>query len=82
MIKKKIIYTNFLNWKFDISKAKDSYLWDQNGKKIIDFTSGWNVTNLGWNNDEIIEAICQQAHKNTYAPMWTADPIKKSSQTH
>ncbi len=76
MIKNKIIYNSFSNWAFDVAKAKDSHIWDTSGKKLIDFTSGWNVTNLGWNNAEISVAMISQTKKNTYAPMWTADPIQ------
>lgn len=76
MIKNHIIYNNFCEYSFDISKANDCYVWDQNYRKMIDFTSGWNVTNLGWNNKEIANAMIKQIKKNTYAPMWTADPIQ------
>ena len=56
----------------DLERAEGSYLWT-NGKRLIDFTSGWNTTNLGWNNVEVSEAIIAQVGKNTYTPMWTAD---------
>ena len=76
MIKNKIIYTDFCNWKFDLKRAKGSYIWDKKGHKLLDFTSGWNVTNLGWNHPEITQVVIKQLKKNTYAPMWTADPIQ------
>lgn len=77
VIKNKIIYNNFSNYQFDVFKAKDSFLWDDKGKKLIDFTSGWNVVNLGWNNQEINDAIAIQAKKNIYTSMWLADPIQE-----
>jgi len=77
MIKNKITYNSFSNYQFKISKAKDSYIWDENGKKLIDFTSGWNVVNLGWNNKEVNDAIVKQAKKNIYTSMWLADPIQE-----
>lgn len=77
MIKNKIIYTNFSDWRFEVSRAEGSYIWDKKGRKLIDFTSGWNVTNLGWNQPEITEAIIKQAKKNTYVSMWSADPIQE-----
>lgn len=77
MIKNHIIYNNFSDYQFRVTKTKGSFIWDDNNKKLIDFTSGWNVTNLGWNHPEITEAIIKQAKKNTYAPMWTADPIQE-----
>lgn len=77
MIKNKIVYNEFSDWRFNISKADGSYLWDGEGRKLIDFTSGWNVANLGWNHPEVNEALVKQARKNVYAPMWTADPIQE-----
>lgn len=76
MVKKHIIYNQFSEWRFDFQKGKGSYIWDRDGNRLIDFTSGWNVTNLGWNNPEIIEAVRGQLKKNTYAPMWSADPVQ------
>jgi 4-aminobutyrate aminotransferase-like enzyme len=76
MIKNKILYNVFSNWVFDVSKTKGSYIWDSKGKKYLDFTSGWNVANLGWNQPEIIQAVIKQLKKNTYVPGWTADPIQ------
>jgi len=77
MIKNKIIYNVSSAFRFKLSKAQGSYLWDEDGRKFIDFTSGWNVTNLGWNNHEITNAIINQAKRNTYASMWTMDPIQE-----
>ncbi|MBI4003181.1 MAG: aspartate aminotransferase family protein [Nitrospira defluvii] len=76
MIKNHIIYNMYLDWSFDIERAEGSYLWTQNGQQLIDFTSGWNTTNLGWNHPEIAEALIGQVKKNTYAPMWTADAVQ------
>jgi 4-aminobutyrate aminotransferase-like enzyme len=77
MIKNRIIYNNFSDYQFKVTKAKDSYLWDENGKKLIDFTSGWNVTNLGWNNKEVNDAIIKQAKKNIYTSMWLSEQIQE-----
>jgi len=63
MIKNKITYNSFSDYQFKVTKAKDSFIWDDKGNKLIDFTSGWNVTNLGWNNEEIKKAIIIQAKK-------------------
>lgn len=76
MIRNRIIYNNFSDYQFGLSKASGSFVWDDQGKKLIDFTSGWNVTNLGWNNEEIKKAIIDQAKKNIYSSMWTEDPIQ------
>ena len=66
----------YYDYKFEFTGAKESFIYDGDGNKLIDFSSGWNVTNLGWNHPEVAEAICEQAKKNTYAPMWTGDPIQ------
>lgn len=73
MTKNHIIYTDFLDYQFTLRKAKGSYLWTGGGKRLIDFTSGWNVTNLGWNNPEVTQALIKQAKKNTFTSMWIGD---------
>lgn len=73
MTKNHIIYTNFLDYQFTLRKAKGSYLWTSVGKRLIDFTSGWNVTNLGWNHPEVTQALIAQAKKNTFTSMWISD---------
>ena len=73
MIKHNIVYNPVVDWRFDLEKAEGSLLWDKEGKQYIDFSSGWNTTNLGWNNKEVNEAVVSQSSKNVYAPMWTAD---------
>ena len=59
MIKNNIIYNSASDWSFNLKKAKGSYIWTTTDKKILDFTSGWNVTNLGWNNSEINKALIE-----------------------
>lgn len=76
--KNHILYNTFSAWRFTVSKAEGSYIWDQNSKRLIDFTSGWNVTNLGWNNQEVAEAVIEQTKKNVYTPLWCSDPIQET----
>ncbi len=49
--------------RYDISfvKGEGSYLWDENGKKYLDFGSGISVTNLGHCNKAVSDAIAKQA---------------------
>jgi 4-aminobutyrate aminotransferase-like enzyme len=77
MIKNKIIYDRVVNWRFKMSKAKGSYVWDEFGHKMLDFTSGYNICNLGWNNEEISDAIRAQLKKNSSATFWTPDDIQE-----
>jgi acetylornithine/N-succinyldiaminopimelate aminotransferase len=76
MLRNRIIYNSYSPWVFDLEKAEGSFLWTTDGDKLIDFSSGWNVVNLGWNHPEINEAVINQAGVNVYAPMWTADKVQ------
>ena len=74
MIKNQIAYN--ADWLFTVKRAEGSYLWDQDGREILDFSSGWNVANLGWNHPEIAEAMIAQIRKNQYVPMETGEEIQ------
>ncbi|OHD55884.1 MAG: hypothetical protein A2Y33_08640 [Spirochaetes bacterium GWF1_51_8] len=41
-------------------KAKDHYLWDEDGNRYLDFTAGISVTNLGHCNSAVDEAVKRQ----------------------
>ena len=77
MIKNGIAYGMDCPWVFQVKKAREAYLWDQHHKRYIDFTSGWNVANLGWNNEEVSAAVIEQVGRNTYVPMWASDSIQE-----
>lgn len=77
MINKRIAYSLLSDWKFKVIKAQGSFLWTHYGKKLIDFASGWNVTNLGWNHPEVNAAIIQQVKRNVYVPIWTSEEIQE-----
>jgi acetylornithine/succinyldiaminopimelate/putrescine aminotransferase len=36
-----------------VARTTDEFIYDQNGKRYIDFNSGWCVGNLGWKKKEI-----------------------------
>ncbi len=44
-----------------ITKAEGSYIWDQNGQRLLDFTSQLVFTNLGHQHPRIVAAIQEQA---------------------
>ncbi|MBI3827920.1 MAG: aspartate aminotransferase family protein [Planctomycetes bacterium] len=73
MIRNHIIYNAYLEYAFDLLRAEGSRIWTSDGREFIDFTSGWNTTNLGWNHPEVAEAMAAKLKKGTYAPMWAAD---------
>lgn len=79
MIENSIVYRNFKG-KYEylpISRAQGSEIWDRSGNRYIDFTSGWNVTNLGWNHPEVNQAIADQTKKNVHGLLWGSDPIQE-----
>lgn len=46
-----------------IERGEGIYVWDENGKKYIDFTSGWGVTCIGHASPIITEALLSQSKK-------------------
>ena len=44
-------------------KGEGSYLWDDNGKKYLDFASGISVCNIGHSHPKVAKAISDQAQK-------------------
>lgn len=79
MIENSIIYRDFKGKYeyFPLSKADGALIWNREGKRFIDFTSGWNVINLGWNHPEINEAVIAQTKKNVQGLLWGSDPIQE-----
>ena len=41
-------------------KGEGNWVWDDKGKKYLDFTSGWAVNNVGHSNESVAEAIEEQ----------------------
>ena len=52
-----------------LDHGKGATLWDTEGKKYIDLTSGIGVNSLGHDNDALTTAISEQAHKLMHACM-------------
>ncbi|MFA5107721.1 MAG: aspartate aminotransferase family protein [Patescibacteria group bacterium] len=78
MIENSIVYRDLKKYNFfRMSKAEGSFIWDRDGKRYIDFTSSWNVTNLGWNHPEVNEAVAAQTKKNVQGLLWGSDPIQE-----
>jgi acetylornithine/N-succinyldiaminopimelate aminotransferase len=51
-----------------IERGKGVYVWDEAGKKYLDFTAGWAVTALGYSHLVIVEALIMQSHKIMHNP--------------
>ena len=57
-------------------------LWDVEGKRYIDLTSGIGVCCLGYNNQHIIDAITEQAHKLMHVSnLFTTEPMVQVAKT-
>lgn len=57
-------------------------LWDVEGKRYIDLTSGIGVCCLGYNNSKIIDAITEQAHKLMHVSnLFTTEPMIQVAKT-
>ncbi|MGB9784664.1 MAG: acetyl ornithine aminotransferase family protein [Fervidicoccaceae archaeon] len=50
-------------------RGEGVYVWDVDGKKYIDFSSGFAVVSLGHSNPKVIEAIEKQARKLVHFPL-------------
>ncbi len=54
----------------DFVRGQGSYIFDRNGKKYLDFQTGWCVGTVGWKNKEMAEAISAQAREGFHEPPW------------
>ncbi|WP_439256665.1 aspartate aminotransferase family protein [Lonepinella sp. BR2271] len=70
-----VMIQNYTPANFIPIKGKGSYVWDQNGKEYIDFTSGIAVNSLGHCPDEIVEVLKAQSEKLWHSSNWfTSEP--------
>jgi acetylornithine/N-succinyldiaminopimelate aminotransferase len=53
----------FVKQQVSIEKGEGIYVWDEEGKMYIDFTSGWGVTCIGHANPVITDALIEQGRK-------------------
>jgi acetylornithine/N-succinyldiaminopimelate aminotransferase len=53
----------FVKQKISIEKGEGIYVWDEEGKIYIDFTSGWGVTCIGHAHPVITDALINQGKK-------------------
>ncbi|MEO7329725.1 MAG: aminotransferase class III-fold pyridoxal phosphate-dependent enzyme [Minicystis sp.] len=62
-------------WKpMNVTKAEGVYFWEASGKRFLDFSSQLVCSNLGHQNQAIIDAICAQAKKLAFiSPAHTCD---------
>lgn len=53
----------FVKQKISIEKGEGVYVWDEEGRRYLDFTAGWGVTCIGHANPVITDALVNQARK-------------------
>ena len=46
-----------------IDHGRGVFVWDENGSRYLDFTSGWGVTCIGHGHDVIVDALTEQGNK-------------------
>jgi acetylornithine/N-succinyldiaminopimelate aminotransferase len=46
-----------------VERGQGVFVWDQNGRQILDFTSGWGVTCLGHSHPVMVNTIAEQSVK-------------------
>ncbi len=51
-----------------IERGQGVYVWDENGKRYLDFTAGWGVTSIGHANPVITQALKEQSAKIIHNP--------------
>lgn len=74
----KYILNSYKRYPLQITKGKGVYVFDENGKKYLDFLSGIAVNSLGYSHPVIVEAIKNQAEKliHTSNLFYTEPPVK------
>jgi acetylornithine/N-succinyldiaminopimelate aminotransferase len=53
----------FNKTRLSVERGKGVYVWDEKGRRYLDFTAGWGVTCIGHANPAITAALCGQAKK-------------------
>lgn len=65
-----------------LDHGEGSKLWDVEGKRYIDLTSGIGVCSVGYNNQALIDAITVQAHKLMHVSnLFTTAPMVQTAKT-
>ncbi len=68
-------------WKpLHVTKAEGCYFWDAAGKRYLDLSSQLMCSNLGHQNQAVVDAICEQARKLAFiSPAFTCDVRAEAS---
>ena len=72
----KYVMNTYGRFSIALDHGEGAQLWDVEGKRYIDLTSGIGVCCLGYNNEKIIDAMTQQAHKLMHVSnLFTTEPM-------
>ena len=72
----KYVMNTYGRFPIALDHGEGATVWDVEGKKYIDLTSGIGVNSMGYNNPLIIDAITAQAHKIMHASnLFTTAPM-------
>jgi len=62
-------YAPFFNkTRLSIERGQGVYVWDEEGRRYIDFTAGWGVTSIGHGSPVIAQALAEQSAKIIHNP--------------
>lgn len=65
-----------------LSHGEESKLWDIEGKRYIDLSSGIGVCSVGYNNKKLVDAIAEQTQKLMHTSnLFTTAPMVQTAKT-
>ena len=70
------LFSNYQRATTSFVKAEGNYLYDSDGKKYLDFSSGIGVTNLGF-HPQVLEATMAQVSKLWHSPNLYSNPLQE-----
>ncbi len=77
----KYVMNTYGRFNIALDHGEGAVLWDTEGKRYIDLTSGIGVNSLGYNNGKLIDAITEQAHKLMHVSnLFTTEPMIKAAK--
>ncbi len=71
------LFPNYLRQDVSFVKGQGAELWDESGKKYLDFGSGIGVTNLGHCHPSVTTALVQQAEQLWHVSNLFSNPLQQ-----
>ncbi len=78
----KVIMNTYNRFPIALEKGEGMYVYDENGKKYLDFVAGIAVNSLGHNHKKLTEAIANQAQKLIHCSnlYWTPPQVSLATK--